>query len=473
MSDSDEQEICFCSAIELSSRARGGDISATEILKIFLNRIQRINPTLNAIVSIDEEQAYETARQLDAIPAASRRLLHGVPMAVKDLAAARGFRMTMGSPIYKNYYPDTDELFVSRLRKVGVVILGKTNTPEFGAGSQTFNEVFGPTVNPYDTEKTCGGSSGGAAVALAARLLPLADGSDLGGSLRNPASFCNVVGFRPSPGRIPSWPKKSIDDQLTVYGPMARSVEDSAYLLAHMAGPDERVTRSLPEAGSNFLRPLARSFGGARVALSVDLGMYEVDSRVADIVKKSADVFASLGVLVEECSPDLRGADEIFQTLRARTFSVLMKEDYIKHPESMKESLIWNIEKGLHLTQSEIVEAETQRRALMARVSGFFQRYDFLVCPSAQVPPFDVTEEWVQSINGKKMQTYLDWMGICYAVTVTGLPAISIPAGFTDDGLPVGIQIVGSRGDDWGVLQLAHAFERETGLAKRIPLLSR
>ena len=469
MDDSEEQEICFCSAVELSRRSRSGEISAMEILEIFFDRIRRINPTLNAIVSIDEEQAYATARKLDTIPLGSRGLLHGIPIAVKDLVATRGLRTTMGSLIYQKYYPDTDELFVSRLKTAGAVIFGKTNTPEFGAGSQTFNEVFGPTVNPYDLKKTCGGSSGGAAAALAARLLPLADGSDLGGSLRNPASFCNVVGFWPSPGRVPFWPKKPIDDGLAVYGPMARSTEDTAYLLANMAGPDQRVPNSLMEPGSNFLKSLARSFAGARLALSVDLGMYEVDPRVAHIVHKSADVFTSLGLSVDESSPELTGADETFQTLRAWNFSVLMKEDYFTHRQSMKESLIWNIEKGLRLTEVEVNRAEKQKEALVARVYDFFNHYDFLVCPSAQVPPFDVTEEWVQSINGIKMKTYLDWMGICYAITLTGLPAISVPAGFTEEGLPIGIQIVGGRWDDWGVLQLAHAFEQETEFAKRAP----
>lgn len=465
-----DDDVCFQSATALAARIQRGDLSASAVLEIFLARIARINPELNAIVTVVADAARAQATKLDALPPEPAvRPLHGLPIAIKDLALTRAIRTTFGSPIYRDFVPDVDELFVQRLRHAGAVIIGKTNTPEFGAGSQTFNPVFGATRNPYDRDKTCGGSSGGAAVALASGLLPLADGSDLGGSLRNPASFCNVVGFRPSPGRVPSWPKQFSSDPLAVHGPMARSVDDVALMLSVMAGPDPRVPISLATPGSVFREPLAADVRGLRLAFSPDLGRYQVDPKVITVLERALPVFEALGCSVQRDQPDLADADEIFRVLRAWMFVAKSRDDYERHREQMKDTLIWNIEEGLKLSASDVATAESKRSALIARVAEFFERYDFLLCPAAQVPPFPLDQQWVHEINGIEMDTYLDWMGVCYAITVTGLPAISVPAGFTAEGLPIGLQIVGRRGADLELLKFARAFEQQTKFALQRP----
>ncbi len=450
------------------------ELSVSAVLETFLARIARINPAVNAIVTLDEPTARAQAARMDAAFDPRQRPLYGLPLAIKDLAQTSGLRTTFGSPIYRDFVPDVDELFVARLRAAGAIIIGKTNTPEFGAGSQTFNPVFGATRNPYDLERTCGGSSGGAAVALACGLVPLADGSDLGGSLRNPAAFCNVVGFRPSPGRVPVWPKQFSSDQLAVAGPMARSVADCAFMLSVIAGPDARVPISLMEPGSSFHVPLARDFKGVRVAWSPTLGRYEVDAQVREVLERALPEFAKLGITVEEATPDLADADEIFQVLRAWMFAARFGDELVQHRAHMKDTLVWNIEQGLKLTVPQISDAEIKRSRLIERVARFFERYDYLLCPSTQVAPFSLEHEWVTEINGRPMATYLDWMGVCYAITVTGCPALSVPAGFTADGLPVGLQIVGPRWRDFAVMQLGHAFEQATlhGL-RRPPLVTR
>jgi amidase len=388
--------------------------------------------------------------------------LHGLPHAVKDLALTDGIRTTFGSRIYKDFIPGEDALFVERLKHAGAIIIGKTNTPEFGAGSQTFNEVFGATRNPYDLSKTCGGSSGGAAVALACGMLPLADGSDLGGSLRNPASFCNVVGFRPSPGRVPSHPVTLAWNTLAVEGPMARTVQDVALLLSVMAGADERSPISINEPGSIFSRPLQRDFKGARVAWSRDLGRYPVQPVVNAVFDRARSVFAGLGCQVDDGQPDFNDADEIFQTLRAWLFAQTRGDDFIKHRSLMKDTVTWNIEQGLKLSGADVARAEARRTQFYHRAREFMGRYEFLILPVSQVAPFPVEIDWVREINGVKMGSYIDWMGSCYAITLTGLPAISVPCGFTSDGLPIGLQIVGRHQRDFDVLQLAFAFEQAT-----------
>lgn len=465
--------LVWAPATELAARLATAELKPSEVLEAHLARIEAVNPVLNAIVTLDADGARELAAAQDAeTPDAARRPLRGLPIAVKDLALTRGMRTTMGSPIYRDFVPDVDELFVERLRAAGAIIIGKTNVPEFGAGSQTFNPVFGATRNPYDTTRTCGGSSGGAAVALAAGMLPLADGSDLGGSLRNPASFCNVVGFRPTPGRVPSWPKQLSSDPLAVNGPMARSVDDLALLLSVMAGPDQRVPIALPEAGATFRTVPSLDLAAQRLAFSPDLGLCEVEPAVVAVLEAALPVFADLGCTVARATPDLRDANEIFDTLRAWLFRARGRDDYERHREQMKDTLIWNIEQGLALTPDALARAEILRSELIARVAAFFDDHDFLLCPAAQVVPFDVETPWVRSINGVGQPTYLDWMRVCCAITVTGLPAISVPAGFTADGLPVGLQIVGRRGDDAGVLALARAFEQATRHAERRPPLA-
>ena len=464
-------ELCFLTATELTRRIRAREVSVTEVVQAHLTQIERVNPAVNAIVTLTAERALDDARAKDAALARGEApgVLFGLPVAHKDLLPTRGIRTTFGSPIYRDHVPDQDALLVERLRAAGAITLGKTNTPEFGAGSQTFNEVFGRTLNPYDPTKTCGGSSGGAAVALACGMVPIASGSDSGGSLRNPASFCNVVGLRGAIGRVPAWPADNAWALLHVPGPMARTVADAALMLSAMAGPDRRAPNAIAEPGDRFRAPLGRDFAGVRVAWSRDLGGLPVDPRVTKVLDAQRATFAALGCEIQDGQPDFADAREVFQVQRALTFATRYRPLLERHRDQLKDTIIWNIEEGLKLTAREIGEADQQRTRLYQRVREFMERHEFLLLPAAQVPPFDVTQPYVTEINGVRLPTYIDWMRICSDITVTGLPAISVPAGFTDDGLPVGLQIVGRHQDDWSVLQLAHAFEQATGFHRRRP----
>ncbi len=464
-------EICFLTATELASRIRGKDLSAREVMEAHLAQIERVNPKVNAIVTLLPEQAMEQASAADETLARGREVgpLHGLPVAHKDLFFTRGIRTTLGSLVFKDFVPEQDALIVERLKKAGAITIGKTNTPEFGAGSQTYNEVFGETLNPYDTSKTCGGSSGGAAVALACGMMPIADGSDLGGSLRNPASFCNVVGFRPSPGRVPAWPNFVAWFPLAVQGPMACTVQDTALMFSAIAGPDPRSPIAITEPGSLFSRPMKRDFKGVLVAWSRDLGGLPVDSRVTGAIEGQRHTFESLGCVIEDCEPDFADADEVFKVWRAWHFELALAEVLEIHRNKLKDTVIWNIEEGMKLTGPQIGRAERKRTELYHRVREFMETYEFLILPVSQVPPFDVNQPYVTEIEGVRMDTYIDWMRSCYYISVTGLPAISVPCGFTPDGLPVGVQIVGRHQNDLGVLELAYAFEQATGIWKRRP----
>jgi amidase len=464
-------DLCFMTATDLAAHIRAREVSVTETVQAHLAQIERVNPKVNAIVTLTTERALAEARAQDAALARGETTgpLFGLPVAHKDLVPTRGIRTTYGSPIYRDHVPDEDGVIIERLRAAGAVTLGKTNTPEFGAGSQTFNEVFGRTRNPYDPTKTCGGSSGGAAVALACGMVPIADGSDMGGSLRNPAAFCNVVGLRPAAGRVPVWPTETPWFPFSVQGPMARTVQDVALLLSALAGPDRRSPIAIAEPGDRFRAPLERSFKGVRIAFSLDLGGLPIDPRVTKAIAAQRKTFQSLGCEVEDGQPDFTDAREIFQVFRAWAFAIKYAPLLAAHRHELKDTVIWNVEEGLKLTGADIGEAEIKRGHLYHRVRQFMETHHFLVLPSTQVPPFDVTQPYVTQINGTKLPTYVDWMRACSDITVTGLPAISVPAGFTDEGLPVGIQIVGRHQDEWGVLQLAHAFEQATGFGKRRP----
>jgi len=467
-------ELCFLSAIELAGRLRRREVSCREVLEAHLAQIARVDPQVNAIVTLVAERALADAAEADRTLARGDAVgpLHGLPVAHKDLVVTRGIRTTFGSRALEHFVPDQDALLVERMRAAGAITVGKTNTPEFGAGSQTFNAVFGATRNPYDPTKTCGGSSGGAAVALACGMIALADGSDLGGSLRNPASFCNVVGLRPAAGRVPSWPTDAAWYPLAVEGPMARSVADAALLLSVLAGPDPRAPISITEDGARFALPLDRDFRGVRVAWSADLGGLPVDPRVAAVVAAARPTFTDVGCEVVDAEPDLRDADQVFNVMRAWRMALTLGPLLEMQRDVFKDTVVWNVEQGLALSGMQVAAAERQRTLIYHRVREFMQQHRFLVLPVSQVAPFSVDEPYPTEINGEAMTSYIDWMRSCSWITVTGLPAISVPAGFTADGLPVGIQIVGRHQDEWGVLQLAHAFEQATRWGRLRPALA-
>ena len=468
-------DICFTNACELAQLIRDRSISAREVMDAFLRQINRLNPKINAIVAkLDDEECLGLAQDAD------RRLdrgesvgpLHGLPFAFKDLDAAVGFPLTRGSTIFKNFMPVEDSVLVDRLRKAGVIPIGKTNVSEFGMGSHTYNDVYGTTLNPYDLTKTAGGSSGGAGAALAAGLLPLASGSDLGGSLRNPANFNNIVALRPTVGLVPTAPTLLPFLGFSVKGPMARSVTDVAFLLSVMAGGDTRDPACYPSDPTKFAAPLERDFKAVRVVWCPDLGGLPLDERIRSVLQVQRKTFEELGCIVEDVCPDLGGADEIFLTIRAWNYWHTLGPLLEKHRDEMKPEAVWQIESGNKLSGSDVANAMTRQGELMERMRRFQEKYEFFICAVNQVPPFDATISWPREIEGVKMDSYLDWMKSAYWITPTFCPAISVPAGFTDDGLPVGIQIVGRYREDFAVLQIAHAFEEATGFGRRRPQIA-
>ncbi len=470
-----KSEICFMTAAVMVQQIRNKELSCHEVMAAHLNQIERVNPIVNAIVTrISAEQALALADAADEALVQGKGIgpLHGLPIAHKDLVPTKDMRTTFGSRIYQDFVPDHDGLIVERLKKAGAIAIGKTNTPEFGAGSQTFNQVFGETLNPYDTTKTCGGSSGGAAVALACGMLPLADGSDTGGSLRNPGNFCNIVGFRTSPGRVPIWPNPVAWYPISVQGPMARTVQDAALMLSAIAGPDPRSPIAIAEPGGVFSGSLERDFKGVKIAWSKNLGDLPVDPRVTQVLENQRRVLHDLGCIVEAGQPDFSNADDIFKVWRAWRFELRYAELLKDHRKLIKDTVVWNTEQGQQLTGPQLGRAEVRRTELYHRVREFMNNYEFLICPVNQVPPFDIKQPYVEEIDGVKMETYIDWMKSCYYITVTGLPAISVPCGFTPEGLPVGMQIVGRHNADLSVLQLANAFEKATGFWKEHPQLA-
>jgi amidase len=467
-------ELCFMDATELTALMRDGRLAAREVMAAHLAQIERVNPRVNAIVTLRAERAMDEARAADEARARGEAPgpLHGLPVAHKDAFLTRGVRTTFGSPIFADFVPEQDSLVVERQRRAGAIAVGKTNMPEFGAGSQTFNPVFGATRNPYDPTRTCGGSSGGSAVALACGMVALADGSDMGGSLRNPASFCNVVGLRPSIGRVPQWPSELVWGTLGVAGPMGRSARDVALLLSVLAGPDPRDPQSIAEGGARFRAPLERDFAGTRVAWSADLGGLPLEPGIAAALEPLRRALGELGCAVEEATPDLDGADEAFQALRGIAFAAGYGGLLDAHREQLKDTIVWNIELGRALTGRQVAAAELAQSRLFARMRAFTERYAFLLAPVSQVLPFPVEQEYPTRIDGVAMATYIDWMKSCSRVTLTGHPALSLPAGFTPDGLPVGAQIAGRYRNELGVLQLAHALEQALPAGRRRPALA-
>jgi amidase len=468
-------DLCFMTARELASAIQSRQLSAREVMTAHLSQIGRLNPRLNAIVAkLDDDRCLALADAADQ-KLASRAVvgpLHGLPIAFKDLQPAVGFPWTRGSSIYRTAMPTEDSAFVARLRNAGALPIGKTNVPEFGLGSHTYNKVYGTTVNPHDPTKTAGGSSGGAAAALAAGLLPIADGSDFGGSLRNPANFNNVVGMRPTVGLVPIVPNAFPLLGFVVGGPMGRTVGDVAFLLSVMAGPDARDPGSYPSDPSVFRGNLDRSFTGVRVAWCPDLGSLPVDSRVRTVLDAHCKTFEGLGCVVDDACPDFTDADFVFRTIRGFRNAALYGPLLRTHRDQLKPELIREAEEGMALTSADVSRAMTVHAQLMERMRRFQERYEFLLCAVNQVPPFDATLDWPRSINSVPMDSYTAWMKSAYWITVTFRPAISVPAGFTADGLPVGLQIVGRHREDFGLLQMARAFEDATRFHLKRPVLA-
>jgi len=465
-------ELCFTPATELAAMMRRKEVSAVELLDAHLDRIGRVNPAVNAIVTLDVDGARAAAAAADAAAARGQWLgpLHGLPVAHKDTHLTGGMRTTFGSPVHADFVPDHDELVVARLRDAGAVRVGKTNVPEFAAGSHTFNTVFGVTRNPYDLSVSAGGSSGGAAAALASGMVPLAEGGDMGGSLRNPAAFCNVVGLRPSPGRVPTVPVQMGWSGLSVQGPLGRTVADVALMLSVLAGPDPRCPISLPDSGSTFAAPLPSDLRGLRVAWAPDLGgRVPVDSEVLAVLADLVPVLEGLGAAVTDDCPDLSGADEVFDVLRAWHFAASHTELVERHGDQVKEAIRWNVERGRRLSGADVARAEALRTTLHLGIVDFFERYEVLLAATTQVLPFDVEAEYPELVAGQRQDSYLGWMRSCTIISAAGLPALSVPGGFSAGGLPVGLQVVGPPRADRRVLEVGHAVEQATRFGRRTP----
>jgi amidase len=471
MTSSPEASICFMSAKEMAELIRQKKLSSREVMQAHLAQIKRVNPKVNAVVTlVDEEKLMAQALAADEALAKGNYLgaLHGLPVGVKDLHETAGIRTTYGSPLHSDFVPDFDCRVVQLEKEAGAIVIGKTNVPEFGLGSQTFNPVFGATHNPYDLTKTCGGSTGGGAVALACGMVPLADGSDMGGSLRNPPNFCNVVGLRPSPGRVSNVPTRLGWATLSVPGPVAREVSDCAFLLSVLAGYDHHSPISIGQPGVQFALPLERDFKGVRVAMFNDLGLpWEHEVKAAVLAQRK--VFESLGCIVEEAEPDLGDANECFNAWRHWSSELAYGDLIASKGDQLNEYIHWHVQEGRKLTGPYLSRIEAKRTALFQGMTAFLSKYEFFILPVNQVLPFDVNVHYPTEIAGVKMESYIAWMKSAYYISAIGNPAMSVPCAFSLSGLPIGIQIVGRHHDDWGVLQMGYAFEQATHVGKRRP----
>jgi amidase len=465
------EELHWRTARGLARAIRDRELSAREVVTAHLDRIARVNPCLNAIVTLDAERALAEASAADARSARGEPLgaLHGLPVAVKDLEDTAGMRTTYGSPMFADHVPVADTLMVARLRAAGAIVVGKTNTPEFGVGSHTFNEVFGPTRNPWAPDRSAGGSSGGAGAALAAGLVPLADGSDHGGSIRNPSSFNNVVGLRPTPELVPSPEPGEVWDPSAVLGPMARSVGDLSLMLAAIAGPDYRVPLSHGDPDSFLLAPEPSELRGLRIGWWPDVGGLPIEPEVAAVMEQARERWEARGSVVEEVAPDISRADESFETLRALGFARAFGDQLPVLRRKGKATLVWNVERGMELSGPAIARAQTARGEIFTRIAELLQRFDLLVAPSAQVAPFPVELEYPREVAGVPMDHYLGWMRACTRITVSSHPVLGVPAGFTASGLPVGMQLVGRFRGDRELLAHGSAWDAATGFSDRHP----
>jgi amidase len=465
-----DQALIRSTACAIVDQLNSGEVTPLDLLDALENRIAEIDGKTNALPILCFDRARTQAKALMQKPAGERGLLAGMPVPIKDLTNVAGVLTTQGSPIYKDTVPTSSDIVVEQIEAGGGVVYAKSNTPEFGAGAHTFNEVSGATRNPWNTSRSASGSSGGAAVALATGMAWLAHGTDMGGSLRNPASFCGIVGLRPSIGRVPHSPAFKIDRNLTVHGPMARNVEDIALLLDAMSGEHPADPLSLPRLPTSFLSAARSGKRPRRVAYSPDLGITPVDPEVAAITRKAASRFAEAGVIVEEAHPDLREAHECFHVLRAFDFAISKAALLRSKREYLKPEVIWNIEEGLKLSVEKIERAEAQRVAMAARTLEFFKTYDLLLTPATIVAPFPIENRYVAECAGKKFDNYVEWLGIVYAITLACCPALSLPCGFTASGLPVGLQMVAAPRGEAPLLAGAKVLEDILGVRGTTPI---
>jgi amidase len=467
---SSDQGLVRATACAIVDKLRTGEVTPLDLLDVLERRIAEIDGPVNALPTLCLDRARTRARALMQKPVGGRGLLAGMPIPIKDLTNVEGVKTTQGSPIYRDNVAARSDILVEHLEGNGGVIYAKSNTPEFGAGANTFNEVFGPTRNPWDLSRSAAGSSGGAAAALASGTAWLAHGSDMGGSLRNPASFCGIVGMRPSIGRVAHTPIAKIDRNLGVQGPMARNVEDLALLLDAMSGEHPADPLSLPLLPTSFLSAARSGRRPKRIAYSPDLGITPVDPEIAAITRKAAGRFAEAGAIVEDAHPDLREAHQCFHVLRAFDFAISKAELLRTRRDQLKPEVIWNIEEGLKLTVGQLERAEAQRVAMTARTLEFFQTYDLLLTPATIVAPFPIENRYVAECAGRKFDNYVEWLGIVYAITLVCCPALSLPCGFTASGLPVGLQMVGPPRGEGRLLAHAKGLEDILGVRGTTPI---
>tara|TARA_Y100000746_G_scaffold219190_1_gene216406 strand:- start:283 stop:1743 length:1461 start_codon:yes stop_codon:yes gene_type:complete len=476
-----DRDLITMTANEVVNLLKKNEVSPMELLSALEKRVNAIDKDVNALPTLCFSRAKSEAEKVMQKPLEERGLLAGLPIAIKDLAPVQGVKSTWGSPVYKDFVPTRSDCLVENVEKEGGIVYAKSNTPEFGAGANTFNEVFGATLNPWDTSKSCAGSSGGSAVALATGQAWIASGSDLGGSLRNPASFCSVVGLRPSPGRVAfgaagegAFPSDlfAIPGQpFSVAGPMARNVPDVALLLDAMVGHHPRDPISLPRTETRYLDAVKSRTKPKKVAFSRDLGVTPVDQEVAEICEKAAKRFEQLGCIVEEAHPDFSDVQDIFQTWRAMSFYVGKKALLDTNKDLLKPEVIWNIERAAEITVDDFARVELARARYLNRAVTFFEEYDLLLSPATVVPPYPVEQRFVAELGDHKFSNYVEWLSIAYAITITGHPALSVPAGFTKDGLPVGLQIVGGPRGEANLLSAANLYEEISDLKNLVPII--
>ena len=476
-----DRDLITMTANEVVNLLKKNEVSPMELLSALEKRVNAIDKDVNALPTLCFSRAKSEAEKVMQKPLEERGLLAGLPIAIKDLAPVQGVKSTWGSPVYKDFVPTRSDCLVENVEKEGGIVYAKSNTPEFGAGANTFNEVFGATLNPWDTSKSCAGSSGGSAVALATGQAWIASGSDLGGSLRNPASFCSVVGLRPSPGRVAfgaagegAFPSDlfAIPGQpFSVAGPMARNVPDVALLLDAMVGHHPRDPISLPRTETRYLDAVKSRTKPKKVAFSRDLGVTPVDQEVAEICEKAAKRFEQLGCIVEEAHPDFSDVQDIFQTWRAMSFYVGKKALLDTNKDLLKPEVVWNIERAAEITVDDFARVELARARYLNRAVTFFEEYDLLLSPATIVPPYPVEQRFVAELGDHKFSNYVEWLSIAYAITITGHPALSVPAGFTKDGLPVGLQIVGGPRGEANLLSAANLYEEISDLKNLVPII--